>query len=144
MVRISKSRLRPSQLKKLYIRLSKTISLLDKSEANLFLDELLGEEEKIMIAKRFAAIVMLMEKNSNYKIAQMLHMSPNTVRLLDIKFNNGEYTSMEKMFKRNKKEYEDFWETLESVLRFGMPPIGKGRWKSTFEMLRKDKNNAID
>jgi hypothetical protein len=39
------------------------------------------------------------------------------------------------LLKLKKKEYEDFWNTLEVILRAGLPPRGKGRWKSTFDIL---------
>ncbi len=141
MPHISKQKLKPTHEKKLYMQLAKLIGKLDKDNVNLFLSELLGKEEKIMLAKRFAVIVMLIEKNSTYRIAQLLHMSPSTVERLKLKLNFGEYEYIEKLLKQNKKEYEDFWKTLEVILRAGMPPMGKGRWKSTFDLLSEKKNN---
>lgn len=135
MTRISKHKLQPAHVKKLYKELARTVSQLNASGANLFLNELLGEEEKIMVAKRFAAIVMLLENNSIYRTAQLLHMSPSTVERLKKNLLTGKYEHIQKILKKNKKEYEAFWETLEIILRAGMPPRGKGRWKSTFEIL---------
>ncbi len=137
MTRVSKRELSTSYLKKLHKQLTKTIARLDHGTSTVFIDELLGKEEKIMIAKRFAAIVMLMENNSTYRIAQLLHMSPSTTERLRIQYRNGAYDGIEDMFLKNKKEYEEFWETLEVILRAGLPPRGKGRWKSTFDSLRK-------
>jgi len=137
MTNISKQQLKPNHLKQLYVQLSKTITKLDTRTTNTFLDELLGKEEKIMIAKRFAVIMMLIEGNSIYRTAQLLHMSPSTVQQLQNNFTAGKYKNIEKILKKNEKNYEEFWKTLEIILRAGMPPRGKGRWKSTFEMLGK-------
>jgi uncharacterized protein YerC len=137
MPHVSKKKLKTMHLNTLYAELAKTIVRLDKKNANLFLDELLGEEEKIMIAKRFAAIVMLIENNSTYRIAQLLLMSPSTVALLRKKLLIGKYEGIENLLKRKKKEYVDFWNTLEIILRAGMPPRGRGRWKSTLALINK-------
>ncbi|HCC05263.1 TPA: hypothetical protein DEP58_03070 [Patescibacteria group bacterium] len=137
MTNVSKRKLQPSHLNKLYTELAKTIVSLDKKSADIFLDELLGDEEKIMIAKRLAAIVMLIEKNSVYRVAQLLLLSPSTVAQLKDKLTTGKYMRIEHMLKRRKKEYADFWNTLEVILRAGMPPQGRGRWKSTINLLNK-------
>lgn len=137
MTNISKRQLQPRHLRQLYTQFAKTIVHLDVHTANGFFDELLGKEEKIMIAKRFTVIVMLLEGNSIYRIAQLLHMSPSTVEHLRNNYIGGKYETIEKILKKNKKAYKEFWETLEVLLRAGLPPRGKGRWKSTFEMLQK-------
>ncbi|KKS83774.1 MAG: hypothetical protein UV60_C0033G0004 [Parcubacteria group bacterium GW2011_GWA2_43_11] len=141
MTNVSKRKLQPTHLDKLYVELAKTIVNLDKRSADIFLDELLGEEEKIMIAKRLATIVMLIEKNSVYRISQLLLMSPSTVARLRDKLSIGDYTNIEQILKRRKKEYKDFWNTLEVILRAGMPPRGRGRWKSTREFFKKEITN---
>ncbi len=142
MTHVSKHKLKPSHLKKLYKQFSKTLGQVNQLETGMFLDELLGEEEKIMLAKRFAVIVMLMEKNSIYRIAQLLHMSPSTIERLKLKYITGEYEFIEKLFKHNKKEYKEFWETLEIILRAGMPPMGRGRWRSVFNTLSPKTKNT--
>ena len=137
MTRVSKKDLDPKHLQKLYTQLGKMIAHLDQKKASVFLEELFGREEKIMIAKRLAAVVMLIEKNSNYRIAQLLQMSPSTVERLRQNYHTGAYEGIEKMLLKNRQAYEDFWKTLEIVLRAGLPPRNKGRWKSTFEALNK-------
>ncbi len=135
MSRVSKRALPPTQLKELYGELAKTIARLNAKNTNIFLGELLGEEEKIMIAKRLAILAMLFEKNSTYRIAQLLLTSQSTVERHRRKLRNGDYEHIERLFKSKKKEYEEFWSTLEHILRLGMPPQGRGRWKSIFESM---------
>jgi uncharacterized protein YerC len=140
MTRVSKQALQPSHLKKLYAELAKTIVRLDKKNTTLFLDELLGEEEKVMIAKRVAVIVMLIEKNSTYRIAQLLLMSQSTVERHRKKLRIGEYDNIVQMLKQRKEAYKEFWNTLEVILRAGMPPRGRGRWKSTLELMNRNSD----
>jgi hypothetical protein len=100
------------------------------------LDGLLGGEEQIMLAKRFAAIAMLAEGNSTYRVAQLLHLSPSTVDRLRTNMRTGTYDRIVHLLGHNEKAYRDFWDTLETVLRAGMPPYGRGRWKSVYDHLR--------
>ena len=86
-----------------------------------------------MLAKRFAIIIMLMEKNSIYRIATMLKVSTSTVTILKDQFEKEKFAHITKLLKHNKIDYEKLWEVLEIVLRAGMPPRGKGRWRSVFQ-----------
>ena len=138
MTHVSKKDLDPKHFKRLYRQYVKTIAQFKKTEVSLIFDELLGEEEKIMLAKRFATIVMLFENNSTYRIAQLLHMSPSTVERLRNKMNAGEFEHIREQLTKHKEEYEAFWKTLETILRAGLPPRGRGRWKSTFEILGRE------
>ena len=132
MTHISKQQLEPEELKKLFEQLSSIISILDKSTSQLFLKELFGPEETIMIAKRLAAIVMFIEGNSSYRVWQLLHMSPSTAERLKLQYEHGRYKNIEKILHSNKIDYEKFWKILETILQAGMPPRGRGRWKSVF------------
>lgn len=133
MAHISKQQLKKEHLDTLFLQLSKTIALLNKNSAHYFFDELLGPEEKIMIAKRLAAIVMCIEGNSSYRIWQLLKMSPSTTDRIRLQYELGTYKNIEKILKSNKADYERFWTTLEIILRAGLPPMGRGRWKSVFK-----------
>lgn len=132
MTHISKHQLKPEHLEQLFLQLGKTTSLLTKQSAPNFFNELLGPEEKIMLAKRLAAIVMCIEGNSPYRISQLLHMSPSTTERIKLNYQVGKYLHIEKMLTKHKADYAEFWKTLEVVLRAGMPPMGRGRWKSLF------------
>jgi uncharacterized protein YerC len=133
MTHISKHQLKPRHLDELFIQLGKTLVKLDKNNFGPFLDEFLGEEEKIMLAKRLAVIAMCIEGNSPYRIGQLLKMSPSTTERIKLKYEIGKYKEIEKILTGNKKDYEQFWSTLEIILRAGMPPMGRGRWKSIFK-----------
>ncbi|MCA9357429.1 hypothetical protein H6784_02975 [Candidatus Nomurabacteria bacterium] len=135
MTHVSKQQLEPEHLDQLFIQLSSSASLLTKKTASGFLDDLLGHEEKIMLAKRLAAIVMLIEGNSSYRIWQLLKMSPSTTDKIRLNYEIGKYKNIERIIKSNKTSYEQFWKTLEIILQANMPPIGRGRWKSVLKRI---------
>ena len=133
MTHISKHKLKQEYLDKLFIQLSKVTATLNKRNSSDFFDEFLGPEEKIMLAKRLAAIVMCIEGNSSYRISQLLHMSPSTTERIKLKYQIGKYTHIENILTKEKGNYEEFWRMLDIILRAGMPPMGRGRWKSLYK-----------
>ncbi len=130
MARISSQSIDPKHLEKLGAQFNKITASLNTKNAAGFFDDLLGEEEKLMLSKRLAAIAMLIEGNSSYQIWQLLKISPTTANKIRLGYECGKYDHIEKAFKSNKKDYEQFWTTLDIILRAGMPPMGRGRWKS--------------
>ena len=130
MAHISKKRLKANHLKKLFAQLSQIVSTLNQSSSEKFLTELLGPEEKIMLAKRFAAIAMFIEGNSIYRVSQLLHISPSTAERIKLNYECGRYGNIARLLGKHRRDYEEFWNTLEVILRLGMPPMGRGRWKS--------------
>ena len=133
MTHVSKHQLQPKHLNQLFTQFSNISAKLTKTTALDFFNDLLGPEEKIMLAKRLAAIVMCIEGNSPYRISQLLYMSPSTTERIMLNYQIGKYTHIEKVLTKHKTDYEKFWKTLEIVLQAGMPPMGRGRWKSLFD-----------
>lgn len=132
MAHLSKQQLALQDLELLFNQMDKVFATLDTNNTAAFLDELLGKEEKIMIAKRLAAIAMFVEGNSSYRVWQLLKLSPSTADRIRLNYEIGKYQQIEKILTRDRKDYEQFWTTLEKILRAGMPPQGRGRWKSVF------------
>ena len=135
MTNISKNKLSDSHLEKLFNQFNKTIGNLDQKTSDLFLSDLLGAEEKIMLAKRLSAVAMFAEGNSSYRVWQLLKLSPSTADKIRLDYENGRYKQLVKILKMNKTKYLEFWQTLEIVLQAGMPPMGRGRWKSVISKL---------
>lgn len=116
-----------------------------KSHSKQFLDEILTSAEKIMLAKRFAIIVMLYRKQSYSSIMKTLKVSQTTVAKINLELKKGEFdfitsqfqkVKVQKIGKRKGKE-GNFWVALEILIQAGMPPMGKGRWKFLDELDRK-------
>lgn len=137
MTNISKQQLPEKEFEKLFIKFSNLFrSSSQQLTSNLF-DDLLGTEEKIMLVKRLAAVVMYIEDNSSYRVWKSLHLSPSTAEKIRLDFDRGRYKHIEQIFKAKKESYKDFWLTLDVILRAGTPPRGKGRWKSVLNNLNK-------
>ena len=83
-----------------------------------------------MMAKRLAAIFMISEKISLYKIATRLKLSTSTVKRMYTNYSNGEYDELLRELNKRKIEKEKFWELIELIARAGMPSMGKRRWQT--------------
>lgn len=132
MTNVSKKKLPKVEFDRLYLQLNVIIGSLNKNQSALFFTELLGPEEKVMLTKRLAAVVMFIEGNSSYRVWQLLKMSPSTAEVIRRDFETGRYDNIATILTKNKTDYRKFWETLDVILRAGMPPMGRGRWKSVF------------
>jgi uncharacterized protein YerC len=130
MTHVSKNQLEAKHLHSLFIQLSRVTSKLTESGSQDFFNEFFGPEEKIMFAKRLAVIVMCIEGNTSYRIAQLLMMSPSTTDRIIQKFKLGHYEQIRLILTTKRSEYKEFWSILEVILNAGFPPTGKGRWST--------------
>ncbi|MCK5286097.1 MAG: helix-turn-helix domain-containing protein [Candidatus Pacebacteria bacterium] len=129
MARVSKEKLKKNVLDQINFGLIDTITRLESNNSTKnFVNDLLGDSEKIVLAKRLAIIFMLQENISWYKISKALKVSPATVKRIAIDIDLEKYKDIIEIIKQ-KKNRVTFWEGLDKVLKCGMPPIvGKGRW----------------
>jgi len=132
MPHVSKKRLEKKLFLSLYNQFTSTVSIQSKRKQAM-LGDLLTKTEKIMLAKRLAAVFMLLENASLYNIENTLNISASTAARFARNLDNGEYAHIENFFGVKKKKKE-FWETLEKIVRVGMPPMGRGRWRWLYEM----------
>jgi len=113
----------------------------DKRLLKSFVDELLTSTEKIMLAKRLAVIFMLSEKFSFYRIQKSLKISTQTAMRMYGSFKSGKFNNITKVLNK-EKDKRNFWLNLEILLRAGMPPMGRGRWRWFYEIPAKyDRGN---
>ena len=140
MPHVSQKTLKPQVFRKMsdgFMRI--TAALGKESNARSFLGELLTDTERVMLAKRLAAIVMLCRGYSGYKIRIALKLSASTVARLQGHMENDTFPYLERLFgkaRRSKKRQatEEFWDALDKFLLMGMPPrVGRGRWKFLFK-----------
>jgi len=117
-------------LNNLFAELVKILSPHNTKDASKILNDLLTYTEKIMLAKRLAAIMMIAEGHSMYEIAAKLHISTSTVKRLHSNKQNAEYFQLLSVLRKRREEKERFWEIVETVSRLGMPSMGKDRWKA--------------
>ena len=118
-VRINKNNLDPEDLEKLFYQCSYILSPKEACHTQLVLQEILGFEERLTIAKRIATIVLLAENMSRYKISVHLKLSQSTVASTANKLNNGEYFIILSTLGKNKTDYYKRLKTLDSSLHRG-------------------------
>jgi len=139
MTNVSKRRVKKEIFESISKQFIKYVSNLDTSEKTKnVLSELLTDTERVMLFKRFMAIVMLGRNYSFVDIEEVLKLSPTTISRLQREMKRGDYDYiLEQMPEKSsskieiKKSYKERRElgVLETILRAGMPPIvGPGRW----------------
>ncbi len=144
MTNISKRSLDPKESAKLFEQLDRIIAKLTPKTSTGFLEELLGHEERIMLAKRFAAIALCIEGRSIYRIAVSLHLSPSTAERIYKAYKKGSFMNIEHILTRNANNFNEFLRTLEVILRGGLPPrTGRDRahlWFKKRPLTRKEQS----
>lgn len=103
-----------------------------RKETKALLEEFLTPTERIMLGKRLAVIYMIIKGYPFSLIETTLKVSPSTVALAWKASKRGAFPLMSRKI-ASEKTKKEFWESLESILRAGMPPMGKRRWR----MLKK-------
>lgn len=119
MVRINRNNLDQKLLDQLLQQCAFVIAPKEQQHARLVLDELLGYEEQVTVAKRIACIVLLSEGASSYKISQHVKLSQSTVGAIKSKLQTDNYTQIIKTLKKDTKKYLEILNTLDSLLHLG-------------------------
>ena len=129
MVNVSKQKLNEAVSLRIHSHFSKALlSLRSTKRGEHYLDELLTDSERIVLAKRLAAIVMLHAGYSAYKVSTVLKLSNTTTAQLHERLLQGEFKAIEATLKK-KEQREYVWAQIEVLVRGGMPPLGKDRWR---------------
>lgn len=119
MTNVSKQPLSPEQQTQITRQISALLADKTAAGTNTILNNLLGPEEQLMIAKRFAIIVMLWKQHSMYEIAQKLHVSTSTVARIEQKYQQGKYADITKLFHKPSVSITDILEGLDAILHLG-------------------------
>ena len=132
MVRLNKNELSPKQLEELFKQLGLLLSTSSDKNVGLLLEKLLGPEERIMLAKRLAAAVLLEKGYAYNQVADALHVSKSTVSNIDQRLGEGGVTKIAEILKQDKASYSGILKLVESILTVGgiMPSrAGLDRYK---------------
>ena len=108
--------------------------------ARSFIQELFTETEQIMFAKRFAVIIMLKDGYNYQQIQKNLGVSSSTVARLWKSTVRGDFDTLLKQctpHARRTKSSEKLEGMIETIVRGGLPPMGRGRWKGVYEKTKK-------
>ncbi len=104
-------------------RLNTTLSV------HKFLDDLLSQTEKIMLAKRLGIALLLVKGYDFRTISKSLKDSTSTVNFFYIWLKNGGegYRMVIKKILEEEKT-EEFWDNLEEKFGNILPPNSRGNW----------------
>ena len=89
--------------------------------AKALFSEVLTETEQLMLAKRVATILMLIDEQSYYRIEQLLGVSSSTSKRLHKLLIGGAFSSLEKKVERIK-DRDELSRKVGILLRGGLPP----------------------
>lgn len=129
MTNISKKPLGGCEYRRLSTQFSNTLARLTSATSEGFIDDLLGQEEKTMLMKRLAAIVMYGEGYSSYRVSHTLNLSPATANTIRTQFESGKYENIRKLFVRHKTDFRKLLKIIDTISSAGLPPLaGPGRW----------------
>jgi uncharacterized protein YerC len=119
MVRMNKNTLPDAKVRQLDKQLTRILGEMEQARISGFLEELLGPEERLMLAKRLAVLVMLKEGYSNFRIADTLKLSPTTIT--NIKTRQGQGSSIEgnRIRTNHTEAYIAILEIVDSLLTVG-------------------------
>ncbi len=138
MPKVSKVPLAQQDETALFIQLTKLFSKKSDLETQGILGDLLGYEEKLMFAKRFAIIAMLWKKQSLYSIAQKLHVSSSTVARIQMNYKRDAYSSIIETLDHRSASIMEILKALDEVLHLGgiLPHYGETH---ASELYKKDQ-----
>ena len=119
MARISKQTLTAEEQSQLISQLTDVLGRINKEQADNFIFEFFGKEERLMIAKRLATIALIHEKRPVHRIATYLHTSETTVQNLQRRYEQGRFSNTIKSLTKNKTDYKKFIDLLDSILTVG-------------------------
>lgn len=144
MTNISKNPLTTTQLENLFDQMSAVFANTSKKHVHDILSDLLGHEEKIMLAKRLAAIVLLARNRSIYFTANSLHLSTATVAKLEDQMICGQFTHITSLFEKKSKGVAEILETIDSILHLGgiLPHYGQTHASEAWK--KRHKNLSVN
>ena len=134
MTHISKKQLTKKTQDGLFTQFVDLFTSVKKTQQSKIFEALFTETELIMVTKRLAIVLLLLEGRSTYSIAKTLSVSDSTVRLVRSAYRSGHYDSIVEVFRKKSFDRDAFWDTLEKILQCGLPPRGRGRWKWLYEL----------
>ena len=128
MPHLSKEKIDDTAYKQLFVELQKVVAQATQKNVQFVLSGLLTPTEQVMLTKRLAAAMLYKKGCSQYEVWQLLKISPSTASRLQRSYKMGDYDQLLKVVHSHASV--NLLDMLEVVLSAGLPPRGKGRWKS--------------
>jgi uncharacterized protein YerC len=127
MTNVSKNPLTKDQEERLFAQLGVLFGKKTTGQAQQIFSELLGTEEKIMLAKRLAIIIMLSRQQTIYFISNTLHVSSSTVGRIQECMEQGQFNNILLTFKKPTPAIKTIIESIDDILHLGgvLPHYGQ-------------------
>ncbi len=135
MVHVNRNQLSQKDAQLLLQRFDTTLIKLDPKTTTIFLNELLGKEERLTIAKRLATIILIHEGCSEFRVSRLLKLSHSTTGIIAERLRAGSYDGIIRSLKRKKLDYIELLNTIDSILHLnGLLPhrVGLDRYRNTY------------
>ena len=93
--------------------------------------DVLSPVEQLILIKRVAAIILLDQGMSTYEVARTLKLSSSTTATYRKSIAAGRWSALLEAVRGKSFDSQKFWQTVERILRVGLPPMaGPGRWST--------------
>ena len=133
MTNVSKKGLSEKVERQLFSQFTDLFSSAERNQLAKLFAALFTEAERIMFIKRLAIVFLIAEEYSTYAIAKTLKVSDATVRAVRAQCQSGRFDHVLLAVKKKSFDKDKFWKTVDVLLRCGLPPRGKGRWRWLYE-----------
>ncbi len=136
MVRVNRNLLSGEDTRQLLRRFDDALAMLTLAQTTVVLNELLGKEERLTIAKRLIAIVLIHEGYSEYKTSKLLKLSHSTTKIIAEKLERGTYDGIVRLLTKRKLDYAELVNSIMSILHLGgiLPRrVGLDRYRTVEE-----------
>lgn len=107
----------------------------DTGRGKTILPTLLTKTERVMLAKRLAAIIMIENEYSSYEIWKKLKVSTSTIKRYELAMDAGVYDPILKVVRKSKNKLS-FLELIELIAAAGLPSIAGPRGQRRLNALR--------
>lgn len=114
MVNITRKKLKTKDYKLAQENFTQLLNSLTKKSAEFFVDELLSETERIMLTKRFAAVMMRSHNYSPYRISKILSISISTAQRIAEGHDLGYFDNL--LSTINQKQKYGFLEVINDLI----------------------------
>lgn len=144
MSRVSKYKLDKLLEIELYNQLWKALAYIDSlDKSSDFFSDILTETEKLMIAKRLAAAVLVERGKNTSDIHNALHLSYTTVGTVMAWVKNAKPETQKILQKISKeKNWEDLFDKIDNVLGT-IPPRRHSDWGEEYAKRRIELNKRL-
>jgi uncharacterized protein YerC len=143
MTRISNTPLTKNQEINLFNQFGVLFAKKTQTQVQDILNDLLGKEEKIMLAKRLAIIILLYRNQTTYFIAKNLNVSTATVHHVQEGIHSGKFNAILQTLKKPTSTTVAILESIDDILHLGgiLPHYGQTHASEAYRKRAGNRTN---